>query len=248
MEDKKNKAEKKLIIILKKFITWRRFIEIATLFVAIWGLNILQEELRLIGHQNELTEISIRQTYRPTGVINALGDENIVKTYIPFYDENNKDNYYTKEKLNNKGKGVLFLIGVITFKNKKDINFYSKSLVQIIKGLNDEIEFDKMYEHDRMKSLLIDRFAGINILWYNVNLSQPGYLYGIILYKDQSNNLYSTIIKYTVGQFIKPSEDDETLKYVTSWNEYYQSYEKEKQNEIADYIKPLHSSMAEFIR
>lgn len=235
-------------LIKKSFPEWEQFINIFTMLVGVFGVIFLVYELQGIRKQNEITERSFRQSYRPLGVID-WGDKST--SYSSTRNKNGTITVGCQKRILNNGKGILLFIGYLKFFSRHEIDFHSKSLIQNIDKSNniiDSTSFDKRFPQRRLNPILSQKEDTINVEWNNIKPEdfKPEntnyYLYSIYLYKDQINYLYETICQ----EYNRLEPDSKKIVVVNT--QYFHSYSKEEQSDLADKIEPYHESLAEYIR
>lgn len=227
--------------------TFKNYSNLTTLIVALLGLIFLWYELVQFAEQNALTEHSMKQTYRPLGVINPDTTKIVVYNYA--YTDSTIDSIYTFDRiknLRNLGKGFLFFIGSFNFNSYNLLNM-NKNIIQIINQNNFEIFHDRVVKDFRLKLLLPggQKSVDTQCKWENLISKKEYYLYSVFLYSDQDGNLYDTVhldhLRYDKPFTIK----EKSLPRLT--NEYFHEYTKEEQNEAKNFLKSRYPLLAEFI-
>jgi len=223
------------------------------------GVIIVRKELIQLTEQNEVLELTSKQTYRPLGIIEKKG------YYYNFVhpdsfdicpdkkEESEKYSYFgCRKRFYNRGNGLLLLIGWFTFSSEKEINFGSKSLIDNIEQDNVDITkkvlFDIRHQEARLKELFPAQTDSVSIIYELTPDKTEYYNYTAFFYKDQNNNLYDTVdLEY--WRFIKPvSFSDSVLTpKIDIHNNFFHSYDTTEHNKLYKIILPIHPHFAEFI-
>ncbi|MCP4724457.1 MAG: hypothetical protein GY863_05460, partial [bacterium] len=139
----------------------------------------------------------------------------------------------------------------LTFYTPTHADFSSRSFIQgknegdipVAEGFEFKIGFDLEFQQTR----LIPLFSGEKlplkdkIQWEYVVEKEHFFLYTVIFYKDQDDNLYDTVCQF----FIRP-DDEVKGKHGTPVNQYFHKYSKEEHNSLFNYLKDRHP-MADYI-
>lgn len=168
---------------------------IALAVIGLVGLIFIVSELKELRRQNSYIESSVRQTYRPLGVVHCdpeqPGKVNLVAGYTPEF----KDKfalaipYYVR----NYGPGLLSYIGRFSYLSSQSIDFRSRFLGGDIKT----VVVDAYYSYARRTTLLPYDADGVSrieteAIFNNIRFEDKYFVYSLFLYEDQQGNLYDT--------------------------------------------------------
>lgn len=163
----------------------------AGLFItSIAGLIFIRHELVELRRQNSYLERTMRQSYRPLGVV-RYGEELKEGMVIVGYSKPTKPGRISlsgEPNIWNRGKGILIYLGSFSYLSKEEIDFRRAFLNNEVGS----VRFDALYTHARRTPVLPESYFAAYFEWEDVDFEETYYLYVLFFYEDQDGNLYDT--------------------------------------------------------
>jgi hypothetical protein len=233
------------------------FLALATTFGLIFIFLDLQEfrvqneslniEVKEISIQNLILEKTLKQNYRPVGVAKLADNDSLFIVQFARSDSIGKINIVLKPKLYNMGKGVLSLIGHISYCSYEKIDFRSK----LLNGEIENFSFDYFREEARGKPIMQNEYWPIIIEQKNLPIENIYYIYSLIFYKDQDGNLYDT-------ERLDLIDCDSTITMEDNWqrpvlsnknisNEQYNYYKVDEIQKLENLFKKKGHNLANYV-
>ncbi|HWR84311.1 MAG TPA: hypothetical protein VN285_13520 [Candidatus Deferrimicrobium sp.] len=183
---------------------------IATAVIAatsIVGLWVVTEQLHEIRDQTQNTQLALRQSFRPLGVVKYTHDGYNVRALTVGIEERT-DRFYMDYDLNimNRGTGVMLYIGSFTFIYHSETAFRDS----LLGGAIDSLIFDHRYAYLRFEPFLVGEQTNRPVMLQHLVFAEEIYVYTLFLYTDQLGNLYDTE-HLDVFRFKIPSPGDTML-------------------------------------
>ena len=125
--------------------------DIIVIVIAILGLSFIWSELGSIKDQNKLTEQAITESYKPIGLVNFENDT-LLYNYFTTPDST-EISFESDMSLTNKGRGILFFVGVFLITAYEEINTEENNFIQYIITNNLELDFDHVPPINRLNDL-----------------------------------------------------------------------------------------------
>jgi hypothetical protein len=174
------------------------------------GLIFLLSELKELRRQNAFTERSLRQTYRPIGVVVTDPADPRALELLMQQSEDAVDKfslgipYY----LMNYGQGVLSYVGRFSLLSTEELDFRN----EFLNGHFKKVEVDHYYSYARRSTILPYEKMPVpeiksTALFKNIPYEEKYFVYSLFIYEDQDGNLYDTE-HLTVLPFHKPEIED----------------------------------------
>ncbi|MDH7515094.1 MAG: hypothetical protein QHI48_04370 [Bacteroidota bacterium] len=166
--------------------------QLPTVAMAFFGILLVIQQLRQIRRQNELTERSIRQTYRPIGVF--FGSELGLKgsrldEFKVTYNQDDSTYHMSLYFQCSVHSGILKLISLFTLKHTERIRDVKRHLLDLQKIVHRYIDVQLTDKQVHKEQLEIDK-----------SLVNSRYLYVVALYLDQDDNLYGSVLGLGIPQ------------------------------------------------
>lgn len=166
------------------------FSAFGVLVTSIVGVMLVSGELKELTKQNAYLEQTLRQTYRPLGVVSystAL-DEQLAKWTVAPGNTTGTFGFLAEPFLHNEGKGVLSYLGVLTYFAGEQLAFRKL----LLEGKLDTIIFDGRLPYSRRKPIRPGQAEDYKIVGNQLPLRSEYFVYTLLLYEDQDGNLYDT--------------------------------------------------------
>jgi len=163
--------------------------------VSIAGLILVVNELVEIRRQNNVLEMTTRQTYRPIGVAYSDPDNPKMGVIALSGKMDNIDRFTIEREyyIANYGQGLLSYIGQINYISKNEIDFRNA----LLKATIDSVHADRFYSEARRVPIFPEFRKNITdvttkIKWENLRFENKYFIYVLFFYEDQDGNLYDT--------------------------------------------------------
>jgi hypothetical protein len=220
---------------------------VALALIGIVGLIFLIGELKELRRQNAFIESSLRQTYRPIGVVYTDPTDPRALELLMRQSEKTVDkfsfgiSYY----LFNHGLGVLSYIGRFSRLATEEVDFRTGFL----NGDFKTVDVDHYYSYARRSTILPYEKIPIaeiktTAFFKDIPFEEKYFVYSLFLYEDQDGNLYDTE-HLTVLPFHKPEiEDGKMVARLDSTKgphrgDRYHSYSAEEKMKLVVAIRAL---------
>ncbi len=201
------------------------------------------KEPNQLTEQNKIAEYSIRRTNMPLGYVKFPKERGIEVDY-PLIMMSDTLYIMHVDTFFNKGNGILYYVGAFFINSNKELDGFSEFSEKIFEKLIITIDFDGLKKGARFFMMIPgDRHRTI-CRWKYIEQDPDKeiFFYSIHLYKDQTFNLYGTIVMHK-----REPLKDLIHKYI--YAQFFKEYSPEEQNELADFIeKNGHPSLAYYIR
>lgn len=226
------------------------FATLGLLATSIVGLILIRHELIELRRQNNYLERTMKQTYRPLGIVRYsqdLSDSTFNLSYIADAKPG-KFSFKCNPILFNQGKGVLSFLGSLSFIASRQINFRD----EFLEGHLDTVAFDRLKAYARRSPVMPDAVYKTTVRWDNLDFDTIYYLHILFLYEDQDGTLYDTehldIIEFQERPRIIDSTLIPKLKESGYYSrEVYHYYTLEERTMLVQAIQKLGHPLADVI-
>jgi hypothetical protein len=194
--------------------------QLLTVAMGVLGILVVFKQLREIRKQNELTEKSIRQTYRPLGVFygHEHGMKGLRADEYKFSYSAEKEMYSIHMRLRcSVNNGVLKLNSLFWFPSNERIRDVKTHLLRL-----------REITHPYMDVQLTNGQVHLQWVRHDKSLISWQYLYVVALYQDQDNNLYGTVL----GLGVKESGDGYGGFTAKEWFQHYLSFDQKEKAKL----------------
>ena len=219
--------------------------------MAIVGTIGLLCELTQFRKQNETLEKTLKQTYRPVGVVRHNFNDATGKIGVRFYEASDVGHFsfIMYPKIKNFGQGILTYLGSLSYLATEFIPFREK----LLNGEIDEVKFDGLLFEARRYPLLPggDPYE-VKVNWENIPYENAYYLYILFLYEDQDGNLFDTehlellpITAERIAKGIRPKLDQESPGGIL--RETYNSYNDSERQKLCQFLRKKNHNLKDII-
>lgn len=205
-------------------------------------------ELRELRFQNTVLERTLKQTYRPLGLVKfSHADLEVRELLVGPSDRIDRFGLGYTLRLKNKGEGLMLYIGTFSYASPVKMDFRQA----LLEGQIDTLQFDGRYEYKRRDPILVDQEVVTDKIFLSLPVSDILYVYSLYLYEDLDGTLYDTE-HLDVLRFKIPSAMDSipVPKFISQGSvsvDRFHTYTSEERERLVNCIQKQGHSLADVL-